>query len=220
MNLFVRLRGLFDKRKLDAEMFAEMQHHIEQQTELNVKAGMSVEEARFAALRQFGNVASIQERAREGWGWVCLEQFGQDMRFAARTLRRSPGFSAAVVVLFALGVGVSTAMFSVVHGVLLDPYPYAKAGEIWAPVVADLKSGQWVGLRVRDYLELSKLSCVSSVMTTAVGARLKVSGDPYPDVINAVRVSGTAFPFLNVSPVVGRAVIVVVVVVVVFAGRI
>ncbi|HEY4249043.1 MAG TPA: ABC transporter permease [Lacunisphaera sp.] len=206
MKSFRKLRSLFRRQKLDAEMTEEMRTHLDLQTAQHIAAGMNPDEARYLAQRQFGNVASIQERAREGRDWIWLAQIAQDLRYTVRSLRRSPGFSVAAILIFALGIGVSTAMFSVVHGVLLDPYPYAKSKEIWAPVVADLKSGQWMGLQVRDYLELSRLSCVSSAMTTAVGRGIKISGDPFPDVTNAVRVSGTAFQFLDVPPVLGRGI--------------
>ena len=88
MKIMRNFFALIRKRKLDADMAEEMQHHIELQTELNVKAGMNPNEARCAVLRQFGNVMSIQEQAREVRGWVKLEQFGKtfclpDVRLAA-----------------------------------------------------------------------------------------------------------------------------------------
>ena len=93
MRIWPKLRSLLFRNKLDAEMTEEMQSHVELQTEHNLKAGMNPDEARYAALRQFGNVSSIQERAREGRGWVWLEQFGKDVRYAVRSLRRSPSFT-------------------------------------------------------------------------------------------------------------------------------
>ena len=80
MNLFRKLRALLCRRKLDAEMTEEMRHHVELQTELNVKAAMNPDEAGYSALRQFGNVALIQERARGGRGWVRVERTIQDLR--------------------------------------------------------------------------------------------------------------------------------------------
>src|SRR5258708_8502173 len=104
MKPFHRLRSLFRKEKLDAEMAEEMRHHVDLQTELNQKAGMNSGEARYAALRQFGNVAGIQEQAREQRGWVWLELLVRDSRLAAHSLWRSPGFTGAAVGTLALGI--------------------------------------------------------------------------------------------------------------------
>src|ERR1700687_4200170 len=98
MNLFqqvrLRLRALFQKEKLDSRMDDEMRSHIEMQTQENIEAGMKPEEARYAALRQFGCVDSIKETCRKqrGVGWI--EDFGQDIRYGARMLVKHPGFTA------------------------------------------------------------------------------------------------------------------------------
>ncbi len=130
MNLLHKHRSLFRKENLDAEMAEEMRHHVELQAELNLKAGMNPDEARYAALRQFGNVASIQEQAREGRGWVWLEQWGKDLGFALRALRHSPGFSSVAVFTLALGIGAGTAVFSLANGILLRSLPVPNPHEL------------------------------------------------------------------------------------------
>jgi len=203
MRIWSKFRSLLLKSKLEAEMTEEMRHHVELQTELNIKAGMKPDDARYAALRQFGNVASIQAQAREQRGWLWLVQLVQDLRLAVRSLRRSPGFSVAVILILALGIGASTSVFNLIYSILIDPFPYAKAGEIWAPRVADLKSDRGVALRVGDYLELSQLPGVALAMATS-NEQVTLSGDPYPDRIGMARVTGTAFQFLGVPPLLGR----------------
>ena len=128
-----------------------------------------------------------------------------DLRFALRQFGKSPGFTAVAVLTLALGIGVNTAMFSVVYGVLLDPYPYAKSNEIWAPQITETKTGRSGGgnARVSEYLEMANLPAVSIAMATST-ERATLSGGVNPEFVNAVRLSGTAFEFLGVPPVLGR----------------
>ncbi len=123
-QIAARLRSLFRGRQLEAEMAEEMRHHVDLQTELNRQAGLKPEEARYAALRQFGNVASIQEQARTERSWVWLETFGKDLRFAIRRLLRTPAFTITALITLALCLGANIAIFTVVDAVLLRPLPF------------------------------------------------------------------------------------------------
>jgi putative ABC transport system permease protein len=120
-----------DKHRLDG-LDSEIREHIELETAENIERGMTPRDARRAALRKFGNPVRVQEDVRAVWTLVWLEQLIQDVRYGARMLRRSPGFAAVIIGTLALGIGMNTAVFSVVNAVLFRPLPYPDAERtIW-----------------------------------------------------------------------------------------
>jgi predicted permease len=130
----------------------DIREHIEQETKENIERGMSPDEARRAALRKFGNVTRVQEDTRAVWSVVWLEQLLQDMRYGVRMLRSHLGFTAVVIATLALGIGMNTAVFSVVHTVLFRPLPYPNPQRlIWlANYNQQFKRDNWVART--DYL--------------------------------------------------------------------
>ncbi|MEO7143799.1 MAG: ABC transporter permease [Bryobacteraceae bacterium] len=185
----------------------EIQKHIDFETQQNMNAGMPAEEARLAALRRFGNAALAKEESREVWGWQWLERLWQDLRYAVRGFGRSPGFTAVALLSLALGIGATTALFSVVYGVLIAPYPYAKPNEIWAPAVLgrEARPQGWHTYPRREFLEIQKLPAFSDAMATGYGPML-LTGDQSPENFYGVLVSGGGFNFLGVKPLIGRTI--------------
>src|SRR5664279_1575651 len=118
-------------------MAEEMEAHILGLTARNVIAGMSPEEARQAALRAFGGVEQIKEQARDQRSLPWLEHLGQDLRYAWRSLRKNPGFTAVVGLSLAFGIGANTAIFTLVNNTLLQPLPVKQPAELvlfrWYP---------------------------------------------------------------------------------------
>ena len=116
----------------DADLDEELRAHFAMAVADRIARGESADDAHAAARRDFGNVTHVKEVAREMWGAVWLERLGQDLRYAIRSLKRSPGFAIVAIVTLALGIGVNSAMFAVMNGVLLQPLPYASPDRLFA----------------------------------------------------------------------------------------
>ena len=124
------------RRRKNRELDQEIEAHLRMAIQDRIERGESPEEARLAALREFGNEALIQQTTREVWGWTATEQAWQDLRAAARVLTKTPGFSAAVIALVALGIGVNTSIYSSIHGILTRPRPGVRAERLVSMGVA------------------------------------------------------------------------------------
>jgi len=200
-----RLQALFQKEKLDAEMDEEMRSHIEMQTQENTESGMKPEEARYAALQQFGWTGSIKETCRDQRGVNWIENLAQDVRYGVRMLRKNPGFTAVAVLTLALGIGANTATFALLNELLFRPLPVRKPFELMALVLVTREgeySGQIIPYPIyRDYAEdqgvFSELIAYAPVNTRIqLGERRSQ--------IQAQVVSGNFFSSLAVRPVLGR----------------
>jgi hypothetical protein len=126
MNSFFRkLRWLTQRSDREAELREELQFHLAEEAEQRQEDGSRKDEARWAARRELGNRALVEESTRATWGWTRLEQFARDAGYGMRQVRRNPLFSGLAIATLALGIGGITAMFSAFDAVLIRPLPYA-----------------------------------------------------------------------------------------------
>ena len=126
----MRMISLFRRRQIDRDLDDELQFHLPMVEQKLAEHGMPPEEARHAALREFGNAALAKEANRRMWTFPLLETVWQDIRYGVRQLRCNPGFSTVAVLTLALDIGANAAIFSVVNAVLFRPLPYPDAGRI------------------------------------------------------------------------------------------
>src|SRR6266404_6204428 len=206
-KLRLQFRALLHKRVLDADMAEEMRAHIEMRTRENIEAGMSADEARYAAMRQFGWVDNIKETCREQRGVTWLEHLIQDLRYGARMLRKNPGFSAVAVLTLALGIGANTAIFSVVNGVLLRPLPFPAADRLVMILTihqGDGESQRWETVFDPDFREWTEQNRVFERMAAYGSGQATLLTRGEPKRIGSAEVTVDFFSLLGVKPLAGR----------------
>src|SRR5690348_1434189 len=130
MSWLSRIAAIVRSRKLERDLDQELQFHMELKTQENIAAGMEPEEARYAALRAFGGVEQKKEECRDTSGVRFIMELGQDLRYGLRQLHRNPAFTLLAVVTLALGIGATTAIFSILDAIVLRPVPYKDPGRL------------------------------------------------------------------------------------------
>jgi len=205
---FCRLLGLFRKKNRDAEMAEELRQHLDGLIERNLAAGLSAEEARLAALRQFGGIEQIKELAREERVWMSADQFWQDLRFAARMLLKQPGFTIVATLTLALGIGANTAIFSIVNAVLLRPLPYPDPERIIFLAEGDKTNPAlgMISISLPDYLDWRRDNTVfeNLAMTRIESTSLSDIPGRNPEQISTALVTANFFKVIGLPAKLGR----------------
>jgi predicted permease len=207
-SLIIRIRRLFSRRAADDDFARELDSHLAMLTDENIRRGMPPQEARRAARLRLGGPAQLQETHRELWSFPLLESFIQDIRYAFRMLRKSPGFTAVAVLTLALGIGANTAIFSAAYGILLKPLPFPDSSrivQIWAT------SPHWgsriVFLSQSEVDQIQARSQSFEQLAEDNEEYLKISGGGPSEMVGTTLVSGNFFSLLGVRPVLGRPIL-------------
>jgi predicted permease len=199
-----RFRGLFIKGNLERELDDEIRFHLDMQAEDNRRAGMDLAEARYAAMRSFGLVEPVKESYRERRTFALVETAVRDMLHGARSLGRLPGFTIAAGLSLALGIGVTTAIFTVLNAVALRPLPYADADRLfWMTQILKKSSTDEVTL-TGYFLEWRRQN---QTFTDLAGYNYQTSiltGRDEATELRTAKVSASLLPLLGVQPVLGR----------------
>jgi predicted permease len=206
MSRFSRFANLFRGRKLDRELEEELRSHLEMRAEDNMQAGMEGEEAKLDARRRFGNPTLVQERARGAHLLVCLESVFQDLRYGLRALRKSPAFAMAAVLSLALGVGINTAVFSIIDTLLFRQADVADPGTLVSIYRATPRGTRSSAFPFPVIKQLRENNHVFAGLAAWGESNMGMSvGDEPPEMVRVGFYSGNYFPLLGVQPTMGRA---------------
>jgi predicted permease len=201
-----RVAALCMRQKLDDDLDEELSTHIEFAVEENLRCGMSKQEARTAALREFGGLRQTKEAYRVQRGLPFLEQMVRDLRFGLRQLHRSPGFAITAILTLALGLGANTAVFSLINGLLLRPLPVPHADQLALLHYdrSDQMDRAGYSFTAPVFRALEKRHDVFQDVAAFTGSSMQVSSGTGNLEIPGVLVSGQFFHALQVQPAMGR----------------
>src|SRR5436190_13266957 len=202
----LRLRSLFRRGQVEAELNEELRYHLERQIEVNTAAGMSVEEARYAALRAMHGLDQRKEECRDMRRVRFIEDLWQDFRFSVRSLLKRPGFTAIILIALALGIGANTAIFSLVNAVILRPLPFPDPDRlVW--VFGNIRNGgNRASIAPLDFLDYRNQNKTFEQLAASYTMPLPVTltGSGEPQRLTASGVTGNYFDAFGVAPPLGH----------------
>jgi len=206
---------MWGRKKREQDLEREIRTDMELEEEEQRNAGVTPDEAPYAARRAFGNIALIKEATREMWGWTSLERLSQDLRYALRMMKTSPGFTLVAVISLALGIGGNTAIFSLMNAVMLRSLPVQEPDRLvlfgngkWAGIIGDLPNRSWQLFSYSFYRQVQRenqvFSGITAMMSLGNDVRAVVEGARAPEPVRARLVAGTYFSVLGVNAIAGR----------------
>jgi macrolide transport system ATP-binding/permease protein len=220
-----RLLMLLRRKRLDLDLAEEMRLHQDLRRQEYQESGLTTDEARYAAQRQFGNATLIAESSREAWGWGWLERLIQDLRYGLRMLAKAPGLTAVVVLSLALGIGANTAIFTLINAVLLKTLPVQNPQELallswsshgWAAGIMGNVAGEMdqdkagrmtspsFSYPVYDEIRVHSQAFSNVLALAGNDSQLNLGYQGEPGRAEGELVSGTFFSTLGVEPILGR----------------
>ena len=191
----------------DDERTRELESYLDLETDDNIARGMSPDQARAAARRKLGNTGRIREEIYAMNTITLLEWLGQDIRYAARVLRRSPGFTIAAVLTLALGIGGVTVIYSALRNILLDPFPYVKSDRMVNVFVTDAETGDrhhGGAMGQDESLDLLEQQTVFEAVVVSATDNAVMRSASGSDIVAVTEMTPNTFPYLGVQPLKGR----------------
>jgi predicted permease len=201
---WLRIRSLWSRGDLDRDLNDELAFHLARRTDQNRGAGMDATEARHAAHRQLGNVTQIKERTTRSRTFAAFEDLLQDLRYGTRMLRKSPGFALIAIATLALGIGVNTAIFSVVKAVLLDSLPYRQPERLVTVAPADAENSNPAKVSYGQFHDWQSRTRSFDQIALYRGWTPAATGNGTPRMVFGLRVTQNFFDTLGVAPRLGR----------------
>ena len=193
------------RKKRETQLNEELRAHLEMSTQDRINRGASPDEATHAARREFGNLALIQTVTRDQWSLTWLDNLAQDFRFAARTLRKNPGFTIVAILTLALGIGANTAIFSVVNAVILRPLPFPHAPRLIDICArSTLFDFTHLGVSLPDVKDIRTTSTTLAAVSPYQYSSKELVAGGKPDRVEGADVTEDFFPLLGVKPLYGR----------------
>ena len=199
-----RVAGVFRTTRRDAELAAEIESHLQLHTDENIRRGMSPEAARRDAVLKLGSMVVVTEEYRDRRGLPLLEQFLQDLRYAGRTMRRSPGVTVVAAITLALGVAGPTVMFAMMKAWILDPLPFPRPETLVDIRMLDTTTGRARALNAADFLDLTRSARSFDSLAAYRAEEFRLTGPDRADRLSGARVTVDFFRALGTQPALGR----------------